>query len=304
MRRFSGALAVIFLFALGGGIPGAATCRADVLISPTLNGNPAPGDSRITLNPDGTLTAHYNSLLDTDKVLFPLGQTLTAADSFKVVTRFKILSTNFFADPNGLSQISFGLCNSITTGTDRSSSMTTNGDTFDLVSFDYFPNISSDPLFASPTLAPTVFSSRIGTEGAMSDIQWLWGPESALNGAGESPLPLDTWLSAGLAYDAAARRVTMALATDAGPMMINAGGGLDGDTSTIQMTLPQGVNFNLDSYALLLWKDSWIFGSDPSVRADVVFDFPSAATVPEPATAALLGLAALGVLMRRPSRRR
>jgi hypothetical protein len=301
MRRFSGALSIIFL-----SLAWTAT-RADMLASSSFDSNPAPPDPRLTLNADGTLTADYNTLLDTDKILFPLSHPLTAADTFTINTRFKILSNNFYADPYGSAQISFGLVNSITTGTDRSTAPTagggfTPGDTYDMVAFDYFPNIS--PFYASPSLSPTIFSSRTGTEPAVpNDLYTLFGTESALNDPGESPLPLDTYMNAALSYDAATRRATLSLATDGSPLFINSGGGLDGDTGTIQLALPTGVNFSVDSYALLLWKDSWA-GPEPSVRADVVFDSFSVTTAPEPASAMLLGAAVAGLLTRRPSRRR
>jgi hypothetical protein len=305
MRRFCSPFSILFFLALGG----AAVCRGDVLASSSFDVNPAPADSRLTLNGDGTLTAHFNSTLDSDKVLFPLSRPLTAAESFTVTTRFKILSAGFNANPNGLAQIAFGLCNSTTTGSDRSGAPAnsgvpaTNSDTFDLVSFDYFPNISSDATIASPTLAPTVYVSRTGTESGFDDIRFLWGPESALNGDGEAPLPLDTWMNSELSYDLATRRVTLALSTDAAPLLINAGGGLDGDTHTIQLALTQADQFSLNSYALMLWKDSWEWAGT-SVTADVVFDSFSVTAAPEPATATLVGLVALGTLLRRPSRRR
>src|SRR5512136_2764070 len=69
MRRFSGAASIFFVAALG---CGAAVARADVLASSDFDVNPAPADTRLTHNADSTLTAHYNTLLDTDKVLFPL----------------------------------------------------------------------------------------------------------------------------------------------------------------------------------------------------------------------------------------
>jgi hypothetical protein len=303
MRRLSGVLAVLFSFALGSGIGSAATARAEVLASAPFDTNPAPADSRITFNNDGTITAHYNSLRDTDKVLFPLSHPLTAADSFTVTTRFKIASTGFSADPFGFAQITFGLCNSITTGTDRSTTATTNGDTFDSFALDYFPNIST--AWASPSLSPTIFSSRTGTESAIpNDIYSVYKAESALNDPGEAPLPFDTWMNAALVWNPATRQAILSMSTDAGPMFINAGGGLDGDTSTIQLTLPEGVDFNVDRYALMLWKDAWCYESIPSVQADLTFDSFSVTAAPEPATIALFGLAALGLMARRPTRRR
>ncbi len=276
----------------------ASAAHAEVLASSSFDTNPAPADPRLTLNGDSTLTAQYNTLLETDKILFPLTHHLTAADSFTITTRFKILSTNFFADPNGFAQIGFGLVNSVTTGPDRSTSFTTNGDTFDMIGFDYYPNVNS---FPSPSLSPTIFSSRTGTEDAIpGHLHTVFYSESALNDPGESGLPLDTFINSTLAYDATTRRATLSLTTSAGPLFLNFGGGFDGDTSTIQLDFPVGKNFDVDSYALTLWKDSWA-GPDPSVRADMVFDSFSVST-PEPASLSVMVGALLLIRRRRAAR--
>ena len=117
-------------------------------------------------------------------------------------TRFEILSNNFFADPNGFAQIAFGLVNGTTTGNDRSggighltdpAGIGSSGDTYDAVTFDYFPNVS--PFFASPSLTTTIFTSKTGSEPAFSDINSPFGDESALDNPGESAAPPSTLFS-------------------------------------------------------------------------------------------------------------
>jgi hypothetical protein len=272
---------------------------AETLASSTFDSSPKPADPRFTLNGDGTLTAHYNTFLDTDKLLFPLSRPLTAADSFTYTTRFKILSAGFSAPSDQGAQIAFGLVNTGTTGNDRSGTLSTSGDTFDAAMVDYFPNVS--PFFPSPTLSPTVFATRpTATAGAFDVIHSVYFDESALAGAGEGPLPLDTFMTATFAYNAGTHVATLSFANDAGPLLINAGGGADGKTSTIELQLPDNIAFTLDAFALTLWKDSWAFGV-PSVQADVVFDSFSVATAPEPASLAVLGVV-VPVLMGRKRR--
>lgn len=275
----------------------ATAARSEMLASSSFDSSPKPADPRFVLNADSTLTARYNSFLDTDKLLFPLARPLTSDESFTVTTRFKILSAGFSAPSDQLGQISFGLVNLVTTGNDRSGSPTTNGDTFDSVTLDYFPNVT--PFFASPTLSPTVFATAPTAGSPAFDVIYsVFGEQSALSAAGEAPLPLDTFLTSHLAYDAAVHRVTLSLATDAGSLLINAEGGADGNNTTIQLQLPETADFRMDAYALTLWKDAWAFGV-PSVQADVVFDSFAVTAVPEPSTLILLALAAPLVARRR-----
>jgi hypothetical protein len=286
--------------------------RADVVVSSDFSTNPAPADPRFTFNSaDGTLTAHYNTSLPTDKLVFPFpaGRSFTAADSFNVATRFKINSANFSADPFGFAQIALGLLNTTTTGNDRSGGIGhdfsatpvnygTSGNTYDLVAFDYFPNVS--PTFASPTLSPTIISSKTGTEPAFSDVYAPFGAQSALNDPGESAPALDTFYNTLLSYNAQSRRIAISISSDSAPLLINAGGGPDGDPFTIDYTVPSGINFNVNAYALTLWTDSYAdFG--PSVVADVVFDSFSVSAVPEP-SALLLTFPALLLLAHRRRR--
>ena len=299
MKKFL-AIHAIFLAAIG------AAARADTLASSNFATDPTNGDPRFTYSAtDQSLTAHYDTALPTDKLLFPLAHSLTAEDSFTLSAALTIHSANFFADPNGFAQISFGLVNSSTTGNDRSGGVPdgttfgSDGNAYDSVTVDYFPNIS--PFFDSPTLSPTVITSQTGTEteGAFSDLNSVFGAESELDGPGESPLPLDTPLTATLTYDASSRLFTLQLASASGPLLIDAGGDEDGDSSTIQMTLPAGVDFNVDSFAIPLWTDSYAFDG-PSVVADVTYSSFSVTTAaPEPASLGFVSLAGMLLLQRR-----
>jgi hypothetical protein len=277
--------------------------------------------SRFTDNGDGTLTAAYNTELSTTKLLWSLpgGVTLTQNDRFRFETTFKIESQGFVADPDGFAQISFGLVNSSTTGLERTGYGEFDFDTFefiplipadtyDIATVDYFPNISE--WFPSPSLQPVVFGSDDGNPAtdAFSVVTTPTSRESALNDidSGEADLMRDVFMTVVFEYNPATRRVTLQLLNDQGVALVinsdaEAGpGGLDGLVTTIQMDLPHDAAFTLDSFALLLWGDSYVFGG-PSVAGNVVFDH-FIVLVPEPGTLAVLGLAIASTSLRRRPR--
>ncbi len=263
--------------------------------------------SRFTFNSaDQSLTAAYDTLLPTSRMqwLLPGSTHLTQGDSFSFTTSFNIHSANFYADPFGYAQISFGLINSASTGLDRTGSASdyTSDDCFDVASVDYFPNLST--FFPSPNVQPLIMESDDSDPltDAFAGLHYPTSLESALNGPGEADLPRDTLLTAAFSYDAGSRRVTLTLDQNGSALTINnegeAGlGGLDGDITTIQFDLPGSANFDLDAFSILLWQDGWTFGSS-SVTADVTFD-SFAVFVPEPGAACLLGLGLLTLIRRK-----
>jgi len=303
-----------------------------VLLDETFTTNPVnaaatvSGDNtRFTHNSgDDTLTAAYNTFEPTTTLRWGLGRTLTQNESFAFEARFSINSADFFADPNGFAQISFGLINSTTTGNDRSGygissfdgtnftfDVINPNDTFDVASIDYFPNLAS---FASPSVQPVVFASDDGdsnTDGFVG-ITTPTSNESALDATGESDLPRDVFVTSRFAYDAATGRVTLTLDDAAGnPIAINtqgeAGpGGLDDSDFTIQMDLPPGSVFELDTAALLLWQDLYAANDagQASVIADVNYDRFTVTLIPEPTAASVMLLGGSALLLQRRNARR
>ena len=79
-------------------------------------------------------------------------------DDFSLEMEFEILSAGFSASSEDFIQISFGLSHSTRTGLIRTGSQPSFGDsdTFDVVEFTYFPNVS---IFGGPNLTPTTFGS-------------------------------------------------------------------------------------------------------------------------------------------------
>jgi hypothetical protein len=296
--------------------------RAETLASSDFSSDPG-GGPRFVHNGDGTLTAKIDTALPTALLIYSFapGKTLTQNDSFVVTAKLKI--ENLFADPNGYAQFSFGLMNSVTTGTDRSGGIggTSEGDALDVFSFDYFPNITffggpsalnSIITSSNPPTQTTVFANTVAT----------FSPETEMDNAGETPLPTGQFLTVTYTFTGATGETVLKI-LDAGgtPIEINKigdgnlPGGFDGDPTTIQTFLPSGRVFTTDSFALMNWTDSWgayDFGSGTfnptSVSADVTYDSFSVETlpaaVPEPASISLLGLSIVSLIARKRHQQR
>ena len=213
------------------------------------------------------MTASYDTDLATARLIHDLGESFTHEDDFTITFDLKILSSGFFADPCASAQIAMGAMNSATTGTDRAGG--TGGDAFDIVTFDYFPNVTA---FGGPSLGPAFINTDTGAA-YFDHLDFEFGPET--NMSVEGALPLDTTLTVEVDYDSCARMSTLTVTNSVGALVINTDGagnvfgGLDGDDTTIQTinTLP----FVIDSVGILMWEDT--FGSlaciGPTVEADV-----------------------------------
>jgi hypothetical protein len=146
-----------------------------------------PGDH------DGTLRVVYDTTLPTARLSTATGQVFSLDADFDFGAILTIRSGGFFADPNGFSQIAFGLWNAATTGLNRTSFPS---DSFDLVEFDYFPNVTS---FGGPFVSPSVFGGNVADNAFFN---------FAFNSA-ETTLPLDVPLLVQGHYNAALRRLSV-----------------------------------------------------------------------------------------------
>ena len=250
----------------------------------------------------GALAASYDTLLDTAKLAWPLPVTLNETVGFRVDVDFTFLDVS--AVPNGFAQIAFGLINSMTTGNDRVGGGS--GDGFDVVTVDYFPNVSQ--IFFGPTLSPTVIETNDGVSGFLpafddpntpnedeskpGSFVFPFGDETDLTDEGS--LPVGTPIHASLTYDAAMGLLTLRVdgvdinSVGAGDQDGGGSGGRDGDSTTIESFLPAEAAFSVDSFAITLWQDTF-GGGVSTVQADVRFDFVEVfAVVPEPASAMIL----------------
>lgn len=228
---------------------------------------------RITWNADapafpgdlpGSVTARYDATMPPGTLGFPLRDTWTEDDPFTVAAVFVIESEGFVADPFGYFQISWGLWNHATTGDERTGTPADFAvDTFDLLEFDFYPNVS--PWFGGPYVSPTLFGRATPDHpafpflGAFSNAAFVFGPES--------PLPLDVPLVAVMQHRPADGVVITRVA------MLGADGSLvdvPGTASSLAVGDLADAAFSLDTLGLTLWQDGFS-GATPSLLADVTF---------------------------------
>lgn len=276
-----------------------------------LTSDPSQASRFVHTSDSQSLTAAYHSALPSAMLQWPLapGRSLNQDDSFSYSVSFEILDdAQYFADSSGgLASISFGLVNTATTGHSRTGNPSDfRGNTFDMVTVDYFPNDHPNPSFDSITITPTVFQSQLpGSDDAFDGIQFPFAPESAIANNGEvGVLPRGQRLTVRLAYDSTSRTLTVTLDDDKGSLVINqfgaagAAGGPDGDVHTIEHTLNTTTEFprqsdalfpavfSADAFGILLWQDGFDkqFSDDQasSLVANVRFDNVIVALVPEP----------------------
>lgn len=266
---------------------------------------PAAATGRFDFGPSG-VTAHYNSSQGNARLVLPLSSALNQNQSFQMTATYVIKGTPFYADPNGFSQLSFGLINQSTTGFDRTAfTASPADDSYDSLSVEYFPNITS--FFETPSFAVTA----LGTNHSNNLFgSYAFPPALEAGLSAEGDVPKDVTLTAQVNYDAAAHVFTLKLSDAGGPRTINTdgsvGGGYDTDKTTIQ-TFSGALDFNVDAMALLLWNDP--YGSffpdgntDPNKAtavADITFNSVEVVATPEPGTLALASVAGLMLLRRK-----
>ncbi|MFQ5423417.1 MAG: hypothetical protein ACE5F9_05490 [Phycisphaerae bacterium] len=258
----------------GGGISWVETFADDPLAAGRFAVGAGQDGARFSYDAVGQfLTVHYDTILPTAWYQRPLdpagGRVLGRYDDFDFFVTFRIRSGGFFADPNGFAQIAWGLLSSQTTGEDRAGG-SSGPFAFDVVSFDYFPNVTA---FGGPTLGPTVVHGDDGS-GFFANIDFTFGAETDINTTvGDENLALDVMYTAHVAYRGADQTATVMVSGPAMPMLINADGaggpgGFDGDPTTIQTLAVIDRPFTVDRFALMAWQDTFSpFGS--SIIADV-----------------------------------
>ena len=104
-------------------------------------------------------------------------------------------------------------------------------------------------------MTPTVIGSRqAGQTNAFDNLRFPAGSASLINDFDEiGQLPTGTALTASLEYDGETRLLTLRLD---GQAINSDASNTDGDTSTIQYTIPAGIEFSVDTFAILCWQDS------------------------------------------------
>jgi hypothetical protein len=156
----------------------------------TFLGNVAP---HFPADRRGTLRVLYDTTRPTGRIAMPLRNVLALDDDFGFGAILTIRSHGFAADPQGFSQIAFGLWNAHTTGLGRTLFPS---DSYDLLEFDYFANVTD---FGGPFLSPSVFGGNVG-DNAFFNFAFQ---------STETALPFDVPLLCQFTYVAATRRLTV-----------------------------------------------------------------------------------------------
>jgi len=205
----------------------------------------------------GTLRVLYDTTLPTARLSTPIGQALSLDEDAAFGAIFTIRSGGFFADPQGFSQIAFGLWNARTTGPGRTLFPS---DSFDLIEFDYFPNITD---FGGPFLSPSVFGGNVG-DNAFFNFTFQ---------SQEVPLPFDVPLLCQARYEAASRRLTVTVSRHAGGQRFVP---ISGATVTVDLN---GVSptYLVDVVGIAAYGEGWA-----SLRAEVDYDLLYVGELPPP----------------------
>lgn len=207
----------------------------------------------------GSLSALYDSSAPAGLFGFPLGQSLGQDDAFALAVVFVIDSEGFEADPNGFFQISWGAWNSSTTGLNRTGDFNDfASDTFELIEFDYFPNVS--PFFGGPFLAPSLFGRPVGDPpDGFANFTSLFGLEVSL--------PKDVPLLAVLEHRPDDEVLVLQVYRVVGEQGLQPINGAVGFAPLEFLSLPL---YEVDTLGLTLWNDGF-GGPAPAVLATVEF---------------------------------
>ncbi len=214
-----------------------------------------PGDA------PGSLVANYDALAAPARVGLRLGTPFTETDPFVAGMLFSIDSEGFEADPFGFFQISWGLWNTGQTGFERTGNFENfASDTFDLVEFDYFPNVS--PWFGGPFITPSLFGAA-DPENPLFDF--LGAFANGAFGSREATLPFDRPLLAILEHRPEEGLLISYVfeQSEAGNWVL-----MEDAVAAAPLAFLSKRQFLVDAIGLTLWKDGFS-GPTPSVRATV-----------------------------------
>ncbi len=214
-----------------------------------------PGDAR------GSLEALYHSGMSAGTAGWRLDESWTRDDAFTAAAILVIDSEDFRADPYGFFQISWGLWNSESTGLERTGNFESYaGDTFELLEWDYFPNVS--PFFGGPYLSPALF----GAANEDSPLFDALGSFANLSyGSAQTMLPLDQPLLAVIEQrpeDGIVVFSVQRITENASLLPI------DGALAVVPIEALSKPEYVLDTVGLTLWHDGF-GGEEPGLVARV-----------------------------------
>ncbi|MDQ7006519.1 MAG: hypothetical protein Q9Q40_04745 [Acidobacteriota bacterium] len=211
----------------------------------------------------GSLAVLYRSDLPAARLGWRLADAVDETMDFVAGAVFVLDGAHFEADPFGFFQVSWGLWNERRTGLDRTGDFDDPAaDTFELLEFDYFPNVS--PYFGGPWLSPTTFGAAdpdnpvFDTLGAFANLTF---------GSAAVELPLDTPLIATLEHRAGMDAVIVRVGR------ITPDGGIEpieGAEVVEPLAWLSRREYGLDTLGLTLWHDGYT-GPTPALDARVIF---------------------------------
>jgi hypothetical protein len=205
----------------------------------------------------GTLRVLYDTTLPTGRISAPFGGVLSTDASFECGAILTIRSAGFHADPQGFSQIAFGLWNGHTTGLGRTLFPS---DSYDLVEADYFANVTE---FGGPFLSPSVFGG--GTGGNAFDNFAFQSAQTAL--------PFDTPILVQGRYDAATGRLTLSASRVSSGVTFAP---IPGAVAEVDLSRLHPA-FLVDVIGIAAYGEGW-----PSLRAEVDYDLIYVGALPPP----------------------
>lgn len=220
----------------------------------TFLGNEAP---HFPADRRGTLRVLYDTTRPTGRISMPLREVLALDDDFGFGAILTIRSHGFAADPQGFSQIAFGLWNASTTGLGRTLFPS---DSYDLLEFDYFANVTD---FGGPFLSPSVFGGNVA-ENAFFNFAFQ---------STETALPLDVPLLCQLEYAAATRRLTVTVSRHTMGSHFQP---IPGATATVDLSRVNPT-FLLDVLGIAGYGEGYA-----SLRAEVDYDLIYSGPLPAP----------------------
>jgi len=232
-----------------------------------------PGDRR------GALRVLYDTTLPTARLSTPIGQALSLDEDLSFGAILTIRSQGFAADPQGFSQIAFGVWNAQTTGLGRT---VFPSDSFDLVELDYFPNVTA---FGGPFLSPSVFGGKVD-----GNAFFNFAFQSQ-----EIALPLDVPLLCQARYEAAARRLTVTVRRHARGPRFEAipAAAVTLDLSSLHPT------YLVDVLGIAAYGEGWA-----SLRAEVDYDLLYLGALPPPFGVGVRSRTSMAVPDAQPGRSR
>ncbi len=228
---------------------------------------------RLRLDPNDVLVPDTSSYeADGSRFHIALDRTYNQDANFSFGAKFRIVDNeqNPFWWSGGFMQMNFGLLNDGETGMDRTSSLSSGGNTFDSIDWSFFPD--NNPV-SWATVQQVMFGSQNGAQSALDErFAAVFGnPLPNTGGAPEYGLPLNTWMEVVVRYDAATRTACSSVVDSASGIPLAEPANLP------DVLFPDTWNdgsdglFTLDTLSVMNYQDAWAWMA-PSIVGKLEYD--------------------------------